>query len=138
MGGSRGDDGALDRPGVDLVSVVSIRAMASSLGLAKDTVTRAVRRLRDLGVVVAVQARASSGVFEAGSYRLAVPVACIAVACPSAPPVAPPAARSSSARCSSGQLSLALRGLRARLVFVGRFAPRSLFRQVPADWWELS
>lgn len=93
-------------PGVDLVSVVSIRAMASSLGLAKDTVARAVRRLRDVGVIVAVQARAESGVFDVGSYRLAVPASCLSVACPSQLPAAPSSSRSSSARCSSGQLSL--------------------------------
>jgi DNA-binding transcriptional MocR family regulator len=93
-------------PGVELVSVVSIRAMASSLGLAKDTVARAVRRLRDFGVIEAVQARSESGVFEAGSYRLDVPVACISIACPSQPSVTPPVARPSSVRSSSGQLSL--------------------------------
>jgi DNA-binding transcriptional MocR family regulator len=103
--------------GDDVVAQVSIRSLASSLGLAKDTVARAVRRLRDLGVIVAVQARSESGVFEAGSYRLAVPVACLSVACPSQPAVSssaarPPsarrssAARSASARPSAGQLSL--------------------------------
>jgi hypothetical protein len=97
--------------GDHVVAQVSIRSLATSLGLAKDTVARAVRRLRDLGVLAAVQARSSSGVFEAGSYCLAVPVACLSVACPSQPSVAPSAARPSaprrsSARCSSGQLSL--------------------------------
>ena len=85
---------------------VSIRSLASSLGLAKDTVARAVRRLRDLGVIAAIQARSESGAFEAGSYRLAVPVACLSVACPSQPSVLPPPARPPSARRSSGQLSL--------------------------------
>jgi len=110
--------------GDDVVAQVSIRALASSLGLAKDTVTRAVGRLRDLGVIDASQARARSGVFEAGSYRLAVPAACLSPAGPPQPPAlssaprpscaAPPSApRSSSAarpspsaRRSSGQLSL--------------------------------
>ena len=85
---------------------VSIRSLASSLGLAKDTVARAVRRLRDLGVIEAVQARSESGVFEAGSYHLDVPVACISIACPSQPSVTSPVARPSSVRSSSGQLSL--------------------------------
>lgn len=89
-----------------VVAQVSIRSLASSLGLAKDTVARAVRRLRDLGIIAAVQARSESGVFEAGSYRLAVPVACMSVACPSQTPVSPSAPRRSSARRSSGQLSL--------------------------------
>ena len=103
--------------GDHVVAQVSIRSLASSLGLAKDTAASAVRRLRDLGVIDAAQSRAESGVFEAGSYRLAVPVACIAVVCPSPPSVspsaarpssavAPSAARRSSARGSSGQLSL--------------------------------
>jgi DNA-binding transcriptional MocR family regulator len=51
--------------GDHVVAQVSIRSLASSLGLAKDTVARAVRRLSDLGVIEAVQVRASSGVFEA-------------------------------------------------------------------------
>lgn len=92
--------------GDGVVAQVSIRSLASSLGLAKDTVARAVRRLRDLGVIEAVQARSSAGVFDAGSYRLAVPVACMSAACPSESSVAVSAARSSSARRSSGQLSL--------------------------------
>jgi DNA-binding transcriptional MocR family regulator len=119
---STGDDG-------HVVAQVSIRSLASSLGLAKDTVTRAVGRLRDLGVIDASQGRSRSGVFEAGSYRLAVPAVCLSPAgpqlagpsqpsalspaprpCCAAPPSAP---RSSSAarpsppaRRSSGQLSL--------------------------------
>jgi hypothetical protein len=92
--------------GDHVVAQVSIRSLASSLGLAKDTVNRAVRRLCDLGVIDAVQARAESGVFEAGSYRLAVSVVCLAVACPSQLSVAPSAPRPSAARRSSGQLSL--------------------------------
>ena len=92
--------------GDHLVAQVSIRSLASSLGLAKNTVARAVRRLRDLGVITAAQARSESGIFKAGSYRLAVPVSCLSVACPSQPSVAPSAARPSSARRSSGQLSL--------------------------------
>ena len=89
-----------------IVAQVSIRSLASSLELAKDTVARAVRRLRDLGVIVAVQARSESGVFEAGSYRLAVPVTCVSVACLSQPSASPAVARSSSARRSPRQLSL--------------------------------
>jgi DNA-binding transcriptional MocR family regulator len=97
--------------GDHVIAQVSIRSLASSLSLAKDTVNRAVRRLRDLGVIAAVQARCESGAFQAGSYRLAVPVACLSVAGPSQPRVAPSAARPSaarpsSARRSSGQLSL--------------------------------
>ena len=62
-----------------VVAQVSIRSLASSLGLAKDTVNRAVRRLRDLGVIHAEQRRSDSGVFHTGSYRLDVPTVCLAV-----------------------------------------------------------
>lgn len=89
-----------------VVAQVSIRSLAASLGLAKDTIARAVRRLRTLGVIVAAQARSESGAFEAGSYRLAVPVACLSVVCSSRSLVAPSAARPSLAGRSSGQLSL--------------------------------
>ncbi|MFN3258200.1 MAG: winged helix-turn-helix transcriptional regulator [Ilumatobacter sp.] len=65
--------------GDHLVAQVSIRSLASSLGLAKDTVARAVRRLRDLGVIEAEQRRSDSGVFQTGSYRLDVPTACLTV-----------------------------------------------------------
>ncbi len=94
--------------GDHVVAQVSIRSLASSLGLAKGTVARAVGRLRDLGAIEAVQARASSGVFDAGSYRLAVPVACLSILCPSKASAPPSALRSSSARRPSGQLSLLL------------------------------
>lgn len=98
--------------GDHIVAGVSIRSLASSLGLAKDTVARAVRGLSDLGVVAAVQARSDSGVFDAGSYRLAVPAGCLSLACPSQPPAlssAPSAAAPpSSARRPSGQLALSL------------------------------
>jgi DNA-binding transcriptional MocR family regulator len=65
--------------GDHVVAQVSIRSLAASLGLAKDTVARAVRRLRDLGVIEAEQRRSDSGVFEAGSYRLDVPTVCLTV-----------------------------------------------------------
>jgi uncharacterized protein (DUF2252 family) len=84
--------------GDHVVAKVSIRSLASSLGLAKDTVARAVRRLSDLGVIEAVQVRASSGVFEAGSYRLTVPASFVSVACPPQPPAAPSSSRSSARR----------------------------------------
>ncbi|MGB7880467.1 MAG: hypothetical protein WBL31_17005, partial [Ilumatobacteraceae bacterium] len=98
--------------GDHIVAQVSIRSLASSLGLAKDTVARAVRRLSDLGVVAAVQTRSDSGVFDAGSYRLAIPAECLSLACLSQPPALssarPPAVPPSSARRSSGQLALSL------------------------------
>jgi DNA-binding IclR family transcriptional regulator len=54
--------------GDDLVVCASVRSLASELGLAKDTVARAVRRLRCAGLVEFVGER-----FESGSYRLTVP-----------------------------------------------------------------
>ena len=52
---------------------VSVRSLAATLGLAKDTVARAVVRSARTGVVVAVQSRASTGAFKAGTYRIVVP-----------------------------------------------------------------
>jgi DNA-binding transcriptional ArsR family regulator len=52
---------------------VSVRALAASLGLAKDTVGRAIRRLRDAGLVTVVQQRTDAGIFDTGTYLIAVP-----------------------------------------------------------------
>ena len=89
--------------GDHLTSQVSIRALASPLGLAKDTVARAVRRLRKIGLIDADQRRTTVGSFDTGSYRLPVPERCIAVV-----RIPQPVARAStgSARRPSGQLSL--------------------------------
>jgi DNA-binding transcriptional MocR family regulator len=59
---------------------VSVRSLAATLGLSKDTVARAITRLRATGVVVAVQSRASSGAFDAGVYRIVVPSDVLAIA----------------------------------------------------------
>jgi DNA-binding IclR family transcriptional regulator len=53
--------------GDDLVVRASVRSLAAELGLAKDTVARAVRRLRRAGLVAFVGER-----FEPGAYRLTV------------------------------------------------------------------
>ncbi len=76
------------RDGDQAVAQVSIRSLATSLGLDKDTIGRAVRRLRDLGVIDVDQARTATGAFAAGSYRLAVPASCISIACPPQPSAA--------------------------------------------------
>jgi DNA-binding IclR family transcriptional regulator len=57
---------------VDGAAVVelSIRALAGEVGLSKNTVQRAVRRLRALGLLEARQARTASGTFAAGHYVL--------------------------------------------------------------------
>jgi DNA-binding transcriptional MocR family regulator len=110
--------------GAHVVAEVSIRSLGSSLGLAKDTVARAVRRLRELGAIESHQVRTSAGVFDAGSYRVTVPAVCLSPAGSSEPSALSPAPRAScaappsaprassaarpspSARRSSGQLSL--------------------------------
>lgn len=105
--------------GDQVVAEVSIRSLGSSLGLAKDTVARAVRRLRELGAIEAHQTRTSSGAFNAGSYRMAVPAVCVSLARQPQPPASSSAARpvpspspspssSRSVRRSSGQLALSL------------------------------
>lgn len=97
-------------PSDRLVAEASIRALAASLGVAKDTVARAVRRPRYLGVIEADQRRADSGVFQTGIYRLAVPTACLTVAPTTTPaePIRPPASRERATRHPTGQLALIL------------------------------
>ena len=64
---------ASTRNGDGCVASVSIRALADRLGLAKDTVARALGRLRRAGLVTARQSRTDAGVFATGSYLLSVP-----------------------------------------------------------------
>jgi DNA-binding transcriptional ArsR family regulator len=71
--------------GGQVVAEVSIRSLGSSLGLAKDTVGRALRRLRELGAIEARQQRTSSGPFDAGSYRITVPAVCLSLDSAAAP-----------------------------------------------------
>ena len=63
------------------VAQVSVRALAASLGLSKDTVGRAIRRIRYAGLVTVVQQRTVGGIFETGTYLIAVPD-CITVNAP--------------------------------------------------------
>jgi hypothetical protein len=49
------------------------RVLAARLGLGKDTVARALTRLRRAGLVTPVQPRTSGGVFATGSYLLTIP-----------------------------------------------------------------
>lgn len=83
---------------------VSVRSLATRLGMSKDTVARAVRRLRGAGLVSAEQARSSAGTFAVGSYRLHLPesVALAASAVPSR------AAGRARAAASAAQLALAI------------------------------
>ncbi len=115
-----------------LAVAVSIRSLAASLGLSKDTIARSVRRLRDAGLVSSIQRRDTSGAFAAGSYRLAVPRSCLSLVSSSVPVAGAPAeSLVRPARRSSGQLALS-RGLRSLPVFVCRFAPSSISTQVHA------
>jgi hypothetical protein len=77
---STGDDGVR-------VTRVSVRGLARSLGLAKGTVAAAVGRLRDAGLVAALQDRDEAGQFAVGCYRVCVPADVLAVV-PATAPVA--------------------------------------------------
>lgn len=68
-------------PADGCVASVSVRALATSLGLAKDTVGRAIRRLRYAGLVTVAQQRTVAGIFDTGTYRIGVPD-CITVNAP--------------------------------------------------------
>lgn len=55
------------------IAHVSVRSMALALGVAKDTVARALSRLRDAGLVSPAQPKNERGLFDAGSYVIDVP-----------------------------------------------------------------
>jgi DNA-binding transcriptional ArsR family regulator len=88
----------------ECIARVSVRALGTSLGLAKDTTARAIRRLRDAGLVIAAQQRTAVGVFDTGSYRIAIPEQIILVT--SAPTAPHPNRR--VARTDLSQLSFAI------------------------------
>ena len=54
-------------------AVATTRTLANDLGLAKDTVARALVKLRRAGVVNARQTRAGAGMFATGFYVIVVP-----------------------------------------------------------------
>ena len=87
---------------------VSVRSLAARLGMSKDTVARAVSRLRAAGLVSARQARGSTGTFAVGSYHLHLPESVgldDAAAASAAPSRTPGRAR---APASAAQLALAI------------------------------
>jgi DNA-binding transcriptional ArsR family regulator len=57
----------------DCRAEASVRSLAAELGLSKDTVARALSRLRRAGLVTLSQPRSAEGVFAGGSYEIAVP-----------------------------------------------------------------
>ena len=57
----------------ETVSHASVRGIADALGLAKDTVARALRRIADAGLVAYVASRSEDGRFAASHYRLSFP-----------------------------------------------------------------
>ena len=80
------------------VAAVSVRSLAASLGVAKDTVHRATTRLRDLGVIEPHQCRTSAGSLSAGGYRLSIPTACLSIIDTSASGPSTPAANAARRR----------------------------------------
>jgi DNA-binding transcriptional MocR family regulator len=61
-----------------LVADVSVRSLASELGVAKDTAARALGALRDAGLIVAAQGRGSRGRFAGGCYAVVLPPGALA------------------------------------------------------------
>lgn len=57
----------------ECVASVSVRSLAALLDLSKDTVARALTRLRAAGLVENFQQRTESGTFATGTYRLTIP-----------------------------------------------------------------
>lgn len=97
-------------PRTDCHAAVSVRTLAGELGLAKDTVARALVRLRRAGLVAAHQSRTASGVFATGSYVLALPssISFDDVTSSTAPRVPRSRTRLHSSESTSSQLTLAI------------------------------
>ena len=55
------------------VSEMSVRGVAAEIGLAKDTVARAIQRLQRAGLVRRIDARLTDGRFGHGCYVLVIP-----------------------------------------------------------------
>ena len=76
-----------DIDGGVITAVVSARSLAAELGLAKNTMARALSVLRRAGLLVAVQPRDGRGTFAAGSYRVDLPAGSLEFASAAASPV---------------------------------------------------
>ena len=57
----------------ECVARVSVRSLAASLGIAKDTAARAIRRLRESDLVTVAQQRTDAGIFDTGTYVITLP-----------------------------------------------------------------
>jgi hypothetical protein len=88
-----------------LVADVSVRTVASELGVAKGTAARALGVLRDAGLVVSAQGRGDRGRFAAGCYVVMLPSN--ALAADTGP--APGQSRSPSATASLTNAALRVR-----------------------------
>ena len=97
-------------PRADCVATVSVRALAGELGLAKDTVARAMVRLHRAGLVVARRSRTDAGTFATGSYVLALPssISVDDVTSSTSPRTPPSRTRPQSSESTSSQLALAI------------------------------
>lgn len=84
---------------------VSVRSLAAELGLAKDTVARALSRLRRAGLVRMIQTRTRAGAFAAGSYLLTIPDS---ITVETAPQTTRSDRRSQAPRSITSQLVLAI------------------------------
>jgi hypothetical protein len=89
---------------------LSVRSLAARLGLAKDTVARALIRLRRVGLVSCCQSRSAAGTFSTGIYQLTIPSS---VAFEDHSPVTSPTTRRPSSRSrlsgsTGSQLALAI------------------------------
>jgi DNA-binding transcriptional MocR family regulator len=91
---------------------VSVRSLAAQLGLSKDTVARALTRLRRAGLIDASQSRTATGAFTTGQYRLHVPDSITVTDDTPSPTPAPSQVRSRSnvvrSSRSTSQLALAI------------------------------
>lgn len=85
------------------IAHVSVRSMAAALGVAKDTVARALNRLRDADLVRPAQQKNERGLFEAGSYVIDVPEGLTVSAMELGPQ-----ARTRKAAPDTGQLTLGI------------------------------
>ncbi len=69
---------------------VSVRSLATQLGLAKDTVARALNRLRRAELIDASQSRTATGVYATGTYTLTIPTSITVDDHTTPPPPTPP------------------------------------------------